>query len=53
MHKHSRGESIGGSAVHIDDCQVRAAINYLDSPTDYREYLPHARPEQPAPLEVN
>jgi hypothetical protein len=26
--------------VHIQDCRVWAEINYLDSPTDYREYLP-------------
>ena len=48
MHKQSRDEPIGGSAVHIDDCYVWAAISYLDSPTDYREYLPHDRLELPA-----
>ncbi len=50
MHKQqSRAESIGGSAVHIDDFHVWAAISYLDSPTDYREYLPYGRPERPVP----
>jgi hypothetical protein len=50
MHKqHSRGEPIGGPTVHIDDCHVWAAISYLDSPTSYREYLPHIGPERPAP----
>jgi len=33
-------DHIGGQAVHIGDCQVWASIFYLDSPTDYREYLP-------------
>jgi hypothetical protein len=45
----SRGETIGGSAVRLDDCHVWAAISYLDSPTDYREYLPYVMPERPAP----
>ena len=26
-------------AVHIQDCRIWAEIYYLDSPTDYREYL--------------
>ena len=34
-------EQIGGSAVHVGDCYIWAAISYLDSPTDYRECLPH------------
>lgn len=36
-------QQIGGSAVHVGDFYVWAAISYLDSPTDYREYLPHRR----------
>lgn len=32
--------SIGGESVRIGDCRVWAEICYLDSPTDYREYLP-------------
>ena len=32
------GESEGG--IRIGDCYVWAEIYYLDSPTDYREYLP-------------
>lgn len=28
------------TALHIQDCRVWAEIYYLDSPTDYREYLP-------------
>jgi hypothetical protein len=39
-------QRIGGENVRIGDCYVSAEINYLDSPTDYREYLPNncARP---------
>ena len=33
-------EEIGGRLFHIKDCYVWSAIYYLDSPTDYREYLP-------------
>jgi hypothetical protein len=33
-------KQIGGEAVHIRDCYVWAEIYYLDSKTDYREYLP-------------
>jgi hypothetical protein len=31
---------VGGSELHISDCHLWAEIFYLDSPTDYREYLP-------------
>jgi hypothetical protein len=34
-------DEIGGSAVHVGDCYIWAAISYLDSPTDYRECLPY------------
>lgn len=33
-------KEIGGSAFYVGDCYVWSAIYYLDSPTDYREYLP-------------
>lgn len=33
-------DHIGGQTMHVGDCQVWASIFYLDSPTDYREYLP-------------
>jgi hypothetical protein len=36
-------KKIGGEAVHIGDCRVWAEISYLDSSTDYREYLPQNR----------
>ena len=29
----------GGVSVHVKDCYVWAEIQYLDSPTDYREYI--------------
>jgi hypothetical protein len=35
----SRGRD-GGQEFHVADCQVWAEIHYLDSPTNYREYLP-------------
>jgi hypothetical protein len=35
------GKRVGGSAFHVRDCYVWAQIYYLDSPTDYREYLSH------------
>lgn len=39
----SLGDSrIGGTPFHVSDCQIWAEIHYLDSPTDYREYLPAA-----------
>ncbi len=35
-----------GHAFRVSDCYVWAEINYLDSATDYREYLPqHATPK--------
>jgi len=34
-------EQVGGASVHVADCQIWAAIHYLDSLTDYRECLPH------------
>jgi len=36
----NQNKQIGGEPVHIRDCYVWAEIAYLDSPTDYREYLP-------------
>ena len=33
-------QRVGGEGFHISDCHVWAEIYYLDSPTDYREYLP-------------
>lgn len=33
-------EQIGGQGFHASDANVWASIFYLDSPTDYRDYLP-------------
>jgi hypothetical protein len=33
-------KQVGGEPFHIRDCYVWAEIYYLDSRTDYREYLP-------------
>ena len=34
------GRQIGGECFHVGDSYVWAVIQYLDSPTDYREFLP-------------
>jgi len=34
---------IGGGAYHVGDCYVWSAIYYLDSATDYREYVQQQR----------
>jgi hypothetical protein len=35
-----RKDQVGGEAFHLRDGYVWAEIYYLDSPTDYREWLP-------------
>ena len=42
MGKFAPNRRAGGAAIHVSDCRVWAEINYLDSLTDYREYLPGA-----------
>lgn len=42
-------EKIGGAAVRVADCYIWATIHYLDSPTDYREYLPRNGRSIPRP----
>jgi len=32
-------QEIRGEAIHVGDCYIWAEIYYLDSPTDYREYI--------------
>ena len=44
MRQPGHEEHIGGKAAHVGDCFVWAEIYYLDSPTDYREYLPNYHP---------
>lgn len=34
------GREIGGECVHVGDSYVWSEIQYLDSPTNYREFLP-------------
>jgi hypothetical protein len=34
--------------LYLQDWRVWAEINYLDSPTEYREYLPNAPVQNPA-----
>ena len=41
MDNNAGERKIGGTIVKIGDCRIWAEINYLDSPTDYREYLPN------------
>ena len=37
----------GGTGIHVGDCYVWTEIQYLDSPSDYREYLPQYRRSNP------
>lgn len=39
MANKTQSERDGGYEFHVADCYVWAEIYYLDSPTDYREYL--------------
>lgn len=36
----NQDKEIGGQPIHVRDCYVWAEIYYLDSLTNYREYLP-------------
>ncbi|HMK23355.1 MAG TPA: hypothetical protein VK466_13555 [Terriglobales bacterium] len=40
-------EEIGGEGIHVRDCYVWTEIAYLDSPSDFREYLPRDRQGKP------
>lgn len=40
---------IDRTTAHVGDCYVWAEIYYLDSPTDYREYISNRQPQPPAP----
>lgn len=40
MATHPQHGNIGGTTYHVGDAYVWSAIYYLDSPTDFREYLP-------------
>ena len=39
-------QKVGGTGFHVSDCRIWAEINYLDSATDYREWLPTTRPDR-------
>jgi hypothetical protein len=38
----SRSKTAPPTSFHVQDCYVWSEIYYLDSPTNYREYLPPA-----------
>jgi hypothetical protein len=48
----NQDKEIGGQPVHVRDCYVWAEIYYLDSPTNYREYLP-SQPVDPSTVHLD
>ncbi len=36
---HNDAQNVRDSSFHVSDCRIWAEIQYLDSPTDYRECL--------------
>jgi len=40
-------QGIGGEGIQVRDCYVWTEISYLDSPSDFREYLPQDRQGKP------
>jgi hypothetical protein len=46
-------QQIGGEPFHVRDCYVWAEVFYLDSATDYREYLPDYSVRPPTPLQAD
>ena len=52
MRKLANHEQIGGQGFHARDFNIWASIFYLDSPTDYRDYLPRdSSKRSPGPAE--
>jgi len=46
MRNSADARATDGAGIHVPDCYIWAEIHYLDSPTDYREYLQETgRPE--------
>lgn len=45
------GKNVGGELVHVRDFYVWAEIHYLDSPTDYREFLTQESRSPVTPVE--
>jgi len=41
---------IGGNGSHVGDCYIWVEISYLDSATDYREFLPCNAPAPMPPI---
>lgn len=40
MSNQLKTDAVFGTSFRVRDCYIWAEIFYLDSPTDYREYLP-------------
>jgi hypothetical protein len=47
MDGEGNNDQIGGVSAHVGDCYIWSAIHYLDSHTDYREFLPCNAPKVP------
>jgi hypothetical protein len=47
MRAQARQEWIGGNGSRVGDCYIWAEINYFDSATEYREFLPCNAPSPP------
>lgn len=45
-----RGREARSFHYHVQDCQLWAEIKYLDSVTDYREYLPQSQVQRESAL---
>ena len=45
-----RGRETRSFYYHVQDCQLWAEIRYLDSVTDYREYLPQSQVQRESAL---
>jgi len=42
MRKDTQSNMVTAGSFYVGDCYLWAEISYLDSPTDYREFLPSA-----------
>jgi hypothetical protein len=45
MRQENSEENIADTAFHVSDCRVWAEIYYLDSPTDYGEFIEPGEPK--------
>lgn len=48
MSERMKEGDVAGTSFRVGDPYIWAEIYYLDSPTDYREYLPPSNPVAPA-----